>query len=93
MLSPEGDGDVEDTDAEVDVEADVGMRVTEETMVASVDGDWVVEGKIGDVGGLDGVDDGVDAGRVDDGAGPPAGEDGEGGGAPPAPHNSPCEVP
>ena len=62
-------------------------------MVASVDGDAVVEGKIGGVGGLDGADDGVDAGIVDDGAVPAAEEDGEGGGAPPAPHNSPCEVP
>ena len=77
---------------EADVEADVNVGVAEETMVASVDGDWVVEGEIGGVEGLDGVDDRVDAGSVDDGAGPPA-EDGEGSGAPPAPHNSSCEVP
>ena len=78
---------------EADVEANVSVGVAEETMVASVDGDWVVEGEIGGVGGLDGVDDGVDAGSAEDGAGPPAEEDGEGSGAPPAPHNSSCEVP
>lgn len=75
------------------MEVDVSMGVAEEMMVDSVDGDGVVDDEIGGVGGLDGVDDGGDAGRVDDGAGPPAGEDGEGNGAPPAPHNSPCEVP
>ena len=52
-----------------------------------------MESESGGVGGLDGVDDGVDAGIVDDGGGPPAEEDGEGRGAPPAPHNSSCEVP
>lgn len=78
---------------EPDVEADTRVGVAEETTVASVDGDGVVEGETGGVGGLDGVDAGVDAGSVDDGAGAPAEGDGEGRGAPPAPHNSPCEVP
>ena len=89
MLTPEGDGDVE----EAGVEADFRVGVEEEMTVASVDGARVVEGEIGGVGGLDRVDAGVDAGTVDDGAGPPAEEDEEGSGAPPAPHNSSCEVP